>query len=258
MQLTGLDLFLWAAGFGAHCSLLLVLLVRKRFRQFPMFTSLIMVDIARTVILYFVRTYGTSSNYFYTFWSLGVLDTVLQLSVVYEMYAHTFRPLGAWASDVRTDFIRVLAIAIIIASLLTWLAAPHARLWLQVVVIKGNFFSSICLCELFVGMTVVSVRSGLPWKTHVARISQGLGIYSAIDALIEVGHSYFGVADDTRIYTELSHFRMCAYLLCVGYWIITLWRDAPKPKPIPKQLLRQMLQLQNIVESDLEEIRERK
>ena len=258
MRLSGLDSFLWAAGFGAHLSLLFVLVFRGRFKQFPWFSSLILLNIVRSIILYFVRIHGTRSAYFYIFWSLGIVDTLLQLAVVQEMYSKTFRPLGVWAPDVRARFVRILAMAIAVASLLTWLAAPRASLWTQVAVIRGNFFSSICLCELFVGMTALSVQSGLPWKTHVARISQGLGVYSAIDVLIEVGHSYFGAGNNGQDYVKLSHFRMCAYLLCVCYWIVALWRDAPAPKPISSRLLRQLLRLQNIVESDLEEMRARK
>ena len=72
---------------------------------------------------------------------------------------------------------------------------------MQVVVIKGNFFSSVAMSELFVGMIALSVKSGLPWKTHVARISQGLGVYSIVDLVIETGHSYFGVGQNTQVYT---------------------------------------------------------
>src|SRR5580698_1077715 len=212
MHLTGLDLLFWAVGFGEHLILLFVLAIRRRFRTFPLFTAFIFSNLARTIALYFVSVYGTKASYFYTFWSLGILDTVLQLSVVYEMYSHTFRPLGAWARDLRGAFVWLLTGSIVVAAGLTWLSAPHARLWMQVVVIKGNFFSSAWMSELFVGMVVLAVRAGLPWKTHVARISQGLGVYSIIEVLIEAGHSYFGVGRNTQLYTTLSHFRMCAYL----------------------------------------------
>lgn len=253
MQLTALDRFLWAAGFGAHLALVFVLVFRGRIRQFPFFSSLIITNILRTAILYFVRSSGSRSDYFYAFWSLAILDTGLQILVVYEVSAKTFRPLGVWATDVRGRFLGVLASAIGVAFVLTWLAAPRASLWVQVVVIRGNFFSSMCLTELFVGMTALSVQSGLPWKSHVARISRGLAAYSAIDVVIEVGHSFFG----TSLYTMLSHFRMGAYLVCVCYWIVTLWMDAAKPRKMPDQLLRQLLQLQTIVDSDLQEIRAR-
>ncbi|HEY2467780.1 MAG TPA: hypothetical protein VGI45_08050 [Terracidiphilus sp.] len=258
MHLTGLDLLFWAAGLLAHLILLAVLLIRRRFKQFPIFTAFILANILRTAILYIVGHYGTKHIYFYTFWSFGVLDTMLQLAVVYEMYSLTFRPLGTWASDVQDAFRWLAVLTIAVAAGLTWLAAPHARLWVQVVVIRGNFFSSVCMSELFVGMIALSAKAGLPWKTHVARISQGLGIYSVIDVLIEAAHSYFGVIRNVQTYTTLSHVRMCAYLFCVAYWTIVLWRNAPAARRMPEHLLRQLIHLQVAVDSDLERIRVRK
>jgi hypothetical protein len=107
-------------------------------------------------------------------------------------------------------------------------------------------------------MIVLSVKSGLPWKSHVARISQGLGVYSGIDLLIETGHSYFGAGRNTQVYAVLSHFRMSAYLVCVAYWIVMLWRNAPEPRKLPDSLRGQLIRLQRSVDSDLDKIRVRK
>jgi hypothetical protein len=174
------------------------------------------------------------------------------------MYFCTFRPLGQWARDIRGALSWLLVAIVAVAAGLTWLAAPPVRLWMQAVVIKSNFFSSVCLSELFVGMVVLSVKSGLPWKSHVARISQGLGVYSGIDLLIETGHSYFGAGRSTQVYAVLSHFRMSAYLVCVAYWIVMLWRNAPEPRKLPDSLRGQLIRLQRSVDSDLDKIRVRK
>jgi hypothetical protein len=257
MQLTGLDLLFWAAGLGAHLVLLSVLWIRRRFKIFPIFTAFVFSNIGRTVTLYLVRLLGTKAGYFYTFWSFGILDTVLQLAVVYEMYSLTFRPLGVWARDLRGAFLWLASGSVAVAAALTWLAAPHARLWMQIVIIKGSFFSSACMSELFVGMIVLAVKAGLPWKTHVARIAQGLGVYSIIDVLIEAGHSYLGLERDSQAYAMLSHFRMAAYLFCLAYWIVMLWRNEPDSRKLPENMLGQLILLRNMVNSDLEMIRAR-
>ncbi|HLH36146.1 MAG TPA: hypothetical protein VKX41_15855 [Alloacidobacterium sp.] len=258
MHLNGLDLLFWAAGFGAHLILLFVLLIRYRFRQFPIFTAFILANVLRTVVLYLVQRMGTKANYFYTFWSLGILDMLLQISVVYEMYSLTFRPLGTWAPDTRAALKRLGVAAVAVAAGLTWLAAPRARLWIQVVVIKGSLFSSALMTELFVGMIALSVKAGLPWKTHVARISQGLGFYSMVDVLVEAGHSYYGVGRNLQVYTALSQVRMSTYLICVFYWAFMLWREAPAARKMPKRLLSQLIQLNSMADSKLESIRVRK
>ena len=255
MHLSGLDLLFWAAGLGAHVALLSVLLIRLRFRKFPIFTAFIFMNVARTLTLYFVERHGTKANYFLTYWCMAILDTVLQLAVVFEMYAHTFRPRGEWARDLRGSLGWLAAAGSVCAVGLTWLATPHTRLWMQAVVIKGSFFSSALMSEFFVGMIALSVRSGLPWKTHVARISQGLGVYSIIDVLIEAGHSYLGVDRNTQMYTALSHLRMTAYLCCVAYWIVSLWKNATPARRLPESLRKQLIVLQGNLDADLDRVR---
>lgn len=114
------------------------------------------------------------------------------------------------------------------------------------------------MTELFVGMIALSVKAGLPWKTHVARISPGLGLYSLVDVLVEAAHSYFGVGRSVQIYTDLSQVRKSAYLVCVGYWIVMLWREAPAARKILERFLGQLIELKNAVDADVERIRVRK
>jgi len=173
MHLTDLDLLFWTAGFGAHLILFCVLLIRRRYREFPIFSAFILSNIVRTVALYFVEQHGSKASYFYTFWSLGLLDTGLQLAVVYEMYFRTFRPLGQWARDIRGALSWLLVAILAVAAGLTWLAAPPVRLWMQAVVIRSNFFSSVCLSELFVGMIALSVSQdfhGSPMSLEFPRV----------------------------------------------------------------------------------------
>jgi len=64
MGLTILDNALWVAGFVGHVALLAVLLVRSRWRNFPVFTSLIAYQAAVTVTLFLVSRYGSRQAYF--------------------------------------------------------------------------------------------------------------------------------------------------------------------------------------------------
>jgi hypothetical protein len=249
MQLTGLDLLFWAAGFYSHIVLLLVLSTRRRASEFPFFTALIASNVLRTAALYLIIHHGTKHEYFYTYWSLAAVDMTLQFCVVYEMASHVFRPLGGWAPDVRKSFAWLIFGSIAIASALTCLAKPDTQIWARSIVIRGNFFSSALMSELFVGMIALSVTVGLPWKTHVARISQGLGIYSIIGVLTEAGHNQFGT--HSHIFATLSHLRIATYLICIWYWNIMLWRNAPAPRELPEEMRIQLFTLQRTVEYDL-------
>ncbi|MGI4827716.1 MAG: hypothetical protein ACRYFU_05945 [Janthinobacterium lividum] len=240
MQLTSVDLFFWAGGLVAHVTLLIVLGARHRITQFPLFTAMILGSVIRTGALYCAFRYGNKEQYGQIYWSLSFVDLALQLAVFFEVAWKTFRPLGRWAPDLRRGFRLLMAVCLTTAFGLTWLASPSTKTWIQMFIIKGDFFSAVLMCELFVGMIALSAVVGLPMKTHVARIVQGLGVYSLFDVVIEAGHSIFGLGYSTRVDVALSHARIATYLVCLVYWNITLWQEAPRPRELPREMLEQI------------------
>jgi hypothetical protein len=258
MHLTGLDLLLWAVTFAAHVVLLLVLWLRQRIRTFPFFSIFIASNVARTIVLFFVMHYGSKRTYFNTYWRLAILDMLLQLGIVYELYTLIFRPLGNWEKNVRRSFLGLVTVSLIIAGVLTLLATPHTRLWMQTVMIRGNFFSAALMSDLFVAMIVLSVTMDLPWTTHAAKIAEGLGFYSVVGVVIETIQSDFGLGRDTTLYTDLSHVRIFIYVGCVLFWTVALYRNAPGPHELPDQMRRQISLVYARMERELEELRLRK
>ncbi|MGC2213000.1 MAG: hypothetical protein WA602_07350, partial [Silvibacterium sp.] len=160
-----------------------------------------------------------------------------------------------WAKDVRGAFGWLISLSLVVAAALTEMAKPHTRLWVQAVTIRVDLFSSVWMSELFVGMIAISVKVGLPWKTHVARISQGLGIYSLFGVIIEAGNSYFGLSRNTEVYATLSYLRMTVYLCCLCYWVVMLWRNAPDSREMTMELYQQLARLQARAEYDLQRLR---
>jgi hypothetical protein len=258
MHLTGLDFFLWAVSFLANLWLLFVLFYRRLAKSFPLFTALAMLCVTRNVVLYGVLHYGTKQSYFVTYWSLAVVDTMLELGIVYEIASRVFRPVGVWARDVRGSFLWMVGLSITVALGLSWLASPPARTWAESFVTKGTLFASALISELFVLMMALSVSARLPWRTHVAKIAQGLGAYSLVSMLIEAGHSYFGVSRELPAFVLLSHIRIAAYVACVSYWAVMLWRQEQPSREMSQEMRERLFTLQRHVEYDLQNLRSRK
>jgi hypothetical protein len=255
MHLNGLDLLFWAAGLVGHITLLFVLLRKRYAGTYPIFTALIGGNVIRTIALYVILHFGTKSQYYFAYWWLEILDTALQLGVVYEVTSHIFRPRGEWARDVRGNLGWLICLSLVTAAGLTWLASPPTRFWMQTLVIKGDFFSSVCLSELFVGMLALSVAAALPWKTPALKISLGLGVYSTVEVIIEAAHGYFGIGRDNQVYVHLSHLRMAIYLCCLGYWIVSLWQEEPAPQRLTSDMHSQMAELQQEASRALQKLR---
>jgi hypothetical protein len=257
MPLTRLDFLFWCSGFALNAGLLAVLIYRGRARKFSFFTALIALNVVRTILLFLVLHYSSRATYFHVYWSLLILDTSLQLAVVYEVASKVFRPLDVWAMDLRTTFLLGLLVCVAVACGLTWLADPPAQTWRQAFVTRGNLFAAVLLSELFVAMLAFSVKAGLPWRTHVAKIAQGLGAYSLVAVFIEVGHSYFGGGSAIPVSKALSHFRMLCYLGCVMFWINHLWREEQPVYPVSKEIWEKLFTLRAGVQYHLRDLRSR-
>jgi hypothetical protein len=255
MPLTNLDLLLWVAGFLGHLALLLILLLRKRARMFPVFTTLIVLNVTRTIVLFLINREGTKAMYFYTFWSVAFADVALQFGVVYELASKVFRPLGEWASDIRTRLAVWVACSIGFALLLTWIPHPQSRFWIQVILLKGSFFSAALMSELFVGMMALSSIAGLSWSSHVAKIAKGLALYSVATLVFETANTSLGLTGNDRIYGQLSRLRMVLYLCCVMYWIVSLWRNAPPARSMPELVRQQVSVIGQALECRLDALR---
>jgi hypothetical protein len=244
VQLTGVDRLFWVLCFCGHCILLVTLIVRRRVATLPVFTSFIVMNIVRTVVLYVTLGYGSKDQYFYAYWSLAILDVVLQFALAYELAAHVFRPLGVWAPDVRQSFIGMAGASLLIAFGLTWLAAPPTHTLRLAIVLRGDFFASVLLSELFVAMIALSVTLGLPWRTHVARVAQGIGIFALTGLLTDAARTYFGTGRGAESFVLISQLQNGLYLVCLSYWMITLAQDEPAPRKLPEELHNELRILQ--------------
>jgi len=258
MYVRGLDAVLWAVGFCAHIVLLAVLVFRGRARRFPVFTALIGANVIRTIVLYCILRYGGKNAYFYAYWTLAILDVSLQLGIVHEMARHVFKPLGRWASDVRSRLLWLVSASLLVAASLTWLGTPQSTDWREAFVVQGGFFSATLMSQLFVGMIALSTIAGLPVKDHTARISQGLGVYSLVCILIEVIDTVLGSKTGPSIRLTLTHLRMGVYLCCVTFWTVMLWREEPKTRTLPDGARRQLSLLHLSTSYDLKRIKGRK
>jgi hypothetical protein len=257
MNLSGVQGFLWAAAFVAECLLLAVLLLRRRADSFPAFNIQIVFNVASSIVLYSLalRLGVGSWPYFLTYLPLACVDEAIQLVVFYELAVHVFCPTGVWARDVRRAFLRLIVASCVLALGLSMAASPSTANRYQTFLLHSNLFTSILMSELFVGMMVLSATAGLPWKTHVARIAQGFGAFALISFALDAMKSYLGHVDGSDVYMNLSNGVKFAYLGCAGYWIVTLWQDAPAPRELPDAVLMQIYTLQRRVENDLLHIR---
>jgi hypothetical protein len=251
MKFSGFQTLMWGLSFWTTAALVGVLLVRGRWREFPIFTSMLAFDTARSVVLYVLYRHGLTAWYARVYWPLLWPDFALQLGVAIEIGRIVLRPTGTWVRDARSRFAAAAVGGIALAALLTWWVSPPMQTARAIWHVRGNLFTSLVICELFVAMGLTANRLGLGWRSHVMAVGQGLTVWSSITVATTALQSYVGF---TPLYRALDQVRGIAFLGAVLWMLARLWVSEPARQPLAPELERYILALHQRVEYDLRRI----
>ncbi len=249
MNLSALDLGLWAAILFGEAALFPILLYRRRWREFPVFTAFMGFWIAQNALLYAIHRLGSHAWYARVYWSGVLLDFAFQLAVVWEIARIVMRPTGTWVRDARRQFILWGAAGILLAAALPWLVSPPASSLLPRLELRGSLFASLVTCELIAVVTRTSRSLGLGWRNHVMALGNGWTAWAVAAILVDGLHSYFGAQ---RYFSELEHARMFVCLAALGYWMVQFWLEEPVRRPISPELRAYIEDLHRRIKSDLD------
>jgi hypothetical protein len=210
---------IWAAGLVAHLMLLAVLFSRRRFLQFPWFTLLIAFYLLRSLgLAATLRLSGQPAHQFATT-ILDVTDVLLQCAVLAELMWIGLRPL----SGIRRITLPLLLLG---SAMLVAMRLVSMRHWsLRGSLVAGHFLLAVLMLEWAVVLASLLRQMGISWRSHVAAISFGFGIYSA--ALL-AGGGYFTTGREMRDYVFFSFFRVSVYLVVLLAWSAALWVRDPR------------------------------
>jgi hypothetical protein len=248
MKVSLLDNALWAATFIANVVLFIVLVVRQRWKEFPVFTILIGDYAVGSIVLYLVYRYSPA-HYVPTYWITFILDILLQIALIFNVARIVLRPTGTWVRDARLSFLIWGAVGAFVALGLTLAVHPSALTSLDAWTIRAFLFTSLLFCELFLAMMMAAQRLGLVWRNHVMGLGQGLTIWALVSAMVDVAHSYYGGVHHYD-FTTLEHIRTIAYIAVVVYWAIVFWLPEPERRPLSEDMQKYLVALHAKVKYD--------
>ena len=251
MTLSTLDNALWAAGLVGNAALLLILVVKGRWKEYPVLTSDMGFQVLRTVLLYLVHAHGSRHAYFLAYWATGVADYVFQVALIYEIARVVLRPTGRWILDARRAFVTWgVAGCLAAAALAMAIGPPQARgfdLW----DVRITIFTSLLTCELFIAVSAAANRLGLQRRNYVIAIGQGLTIWAFSSLLEEFGRVIYGWNAQFVVFV---HVRMLVYLSVLGYWMVVFWRPEEARAPLSPEMNAYLVALHRRVQYDLSRI----
>jgi hypothetical protein len=249
MNLSALDLAMWAAGFIGNAVLFAILIHRRRCREFPVFTALIGFEVVENPLLFAFYRLGTRSWYERLYWAVVLIEFLLQLGVIWEVARIVMRPTGTWLRDAKKQFILVSATGLLLAAALAWMVAPAASTTLERMEARSDLFTDLVVCELFVVMLLTAKRLGLGFRNHVFALVTGWSVWVIAAMLVDLLHGYYG----THLhYDALDNVRKFAYLAALVYWMVQFWLEEPARQEIPPELRAYILALHSRVRNDLD------
>jgi hypothetical protein len=249
MNLSALDWVIVAATSLGNTALFAVLILRSRWRDFPVFTAYMGFETLLNPVQYALFQYGLSSWLERVYWFSALVEFVLQLGIALEIARIVLRPTGSWVQDARKQFILWGAAGILFAAALPWLIMPPATTLLGRLMVRGFLFTSLVICELIAVVTRTSKSLGLGWRNHVMALGNGWTAWAVVAILVDGLHSYFGAQ---RYFRELDHLKMVAYLAVLGYWAVQFWLEEPVRQPISPQLSAYIQVLHRRIKNDLD------
>lgn len=248
MHFTVLDKIDWAAASLANAALLLVMLGRGRWRTFPILTVWLAFMTTRSGVLF--GAYESNSRYWYAhiYWVGLGLDFALQLGVVFEIARIVLRPTGTWVSDARGRFAAAAVAGAMAAALIVWWISPPARPAAYAWWIRGNLFTSLVICGLFVAMSLTANHLGLGWRNHVMAVGQGLTVWSGLMLAMAAVQSLLGT---NHLFYALESARGFVYAAAICWMVVQLWIPEPERQSISPDLQQYILALHQRIEYDL-------
>lgn len=237
MHVTGIDTVLWLAGVAGEFFLVLILLVRRGYRTFPIFFSWICVVLLLEPTFYWLLLHTSQTTYYRIFFALNFPQYLLEVGVLAEIALSVIRP-------VRKTLSRGLLItfgssmAVIVA--IGFLAAAHAN---SVTLVDPRSFivvnttMAILRLATFILIAGFSQLLGLNWKNHVLQLASGLAFYAVVTLIVELAHSHLRAGPDyASNYYALEHLRVGGYLCALYFWCYAFAKKEASRKEFSPQM----------------------
>jgi hypothetical protein len=216
MSLQALYELLALLGLLAEVSLFVILIVRRQYSTFPVFTSYIGVNVLSDVgvaTLAFAYPGHIAQSVELGFLPLQYL---MEIGVLVEIAWNVLRPVKASLPQ-RT--VRVFLSLVAISLLIGVVLAGHVRATgnkIKEIEYALTLTTGLCRMLVFAATAGFAQLLGIGWKNTVLRLATALSFYSAADLIISLIERHGYVA-------ALEPIRGCAYLLMVGFlvWAFT-------------------------------------
>jgi hypothetical protein len=167
----------WIAGMGLHGILAVVLLGKKAWRRYPVFTSYALFGCVMGVALYALQ--GRNKVFFYTYYVEEAIGIILGFCVVYEVFRSLFSRHTALLKLAGLIFRWTVAALFCMALIVVLVQSPGGYSLTKAVLVMEEA-TRVVEVGLLMFLFVASGAFGLHWKQAEFGIALGLGLFVAV------------------------------------------------------------------------------
>jgi hypothetical protein len=176
----------WLLPRGLMLLVLVAMIRRKMWTEFPLFFSYLIFMMVRTIVLLIVyralaahRTpYPT---YFWSFWTFETLEVITKFFIIYEIFVYALKPYSSLSRLIRIlflwSFLVLLAVAFVTAA--AFPVNDRSHLFQTIFTLKRTMamIQIGLLAFLFLFIKIFAI----PWKHYLFGIALGFALYGTLD-----------------------------------------------------------------------------
>jgi hypothetical protein len=231
-----LDTVFWGAGFFAEVLLGCLLIAKKTYRIFPLFTIWVLLNALSELVAYFFIRTASAQTYAIADFTQFLLLSIIELGVLGEIAVNVIQPVRRRLTN---QIFLAFLFAVLIVGVGGFFFAAHANaatLEHPRTVFVVN--STVAILQLLTFLLIAGFAQllGLGWKNRALQIASGLAFYAAVSLIAtSMQNNLHGGPVYYTEYHSLSQFIVASYLCSLSYWCYSFARkEAPRKEFSPQ------------------------
>lgn len=229
MNLNLVDYILWFASPLFQVGVLVALLRRGLYREFPYFFSYVVLQIASIAFLLLAQR--SPSLYVYGYWVINAVSILISIAVFQEIFREAFRPYAA-LHDLSSVLFRWLAFVLVLGGCMWALTRIHSdgRESITAGVLLTDRSVRLMQCGLGFFILLVSEYLGISRRHVLYGIALGFGLFTSVNMLVATGMPHPNIIHTSVLWRINLTACDLAALIWLGYSVLASWKRGPSQK----------------------------
>jgi len=229
--------YLWVAPHILQMIVLLLMMRRKLYKQFPMFLLYTAFELLQFVVLFAVANGAgafSDEQYRGMFTVGSAISTALRFGIIYEICIHMLRDYPG-VNDLGRSLFRWATVALLLIAAAIAAATHGSGAYNPVVLLSVlDRTASIMQCGLLLLLFLFSHYFALSWRNCVFGLTLGFGIFASVELATSAIRSQIGSARADFVDIVVMAAYHCCVLIWVFYLVVPERSTIRMPKTLPE------------------------